>query len=76
MSAGVKVKLINRRQVKQFALDMAATRAHKFTRVVGDFRVHDRERLHTTGGLRHGTRHDARSAGQNFRPFLYDESNR
>jgi two-component system cell cycle sensor histidine kinase/response regulator CckA len=24
----------------------------------------------------HGTRHDARRAGQNFRPFLYDESHR
>ncbi len=37
MSANVKVKLINRRQVKQFALDMAKSRAHKFTRVGGDF---------------------------------------
>ncbi len=37
MSANVKVKLINRKQVKQFALDMAKTRAHKFTRVGGDF---------------------------------------
>jgi len=39
MSAEVKVKLINRRQVKQFALDIAATRAHKFTRVGGDFLI-------------------------------------
>jgi hypothetical protein len=39
MSAEVKVKLINRRQVKQFALDMAATRTHKFTRVGGDFLI-------------------------------------
>ncbi len=37
MSAPVKVKLINRRQVKQFALDMAKSRAHKFTRVGGEF---------------------------------------
>jgi hypothetical protein len=29
--------LINRKHVKQFALDMAKNRAHKFTRVGGDF---------------------------------------
>jgi hypothetical protein len=33
----VKLKLINRSQVKQFALHMAKTRAHKFTRVGGPF---------------------------------------
>jgi hypothetical protein len=32
MSAEVKVKLISKRHVRQFALDMAKTRAHKFTR--------------------------------------------
>ena len=37
MSADVKVRLINRKHVKQFALDMAKTRAHKFTRVGGEF---------------------------------------
>jgi len=37
MSAPVKVKLINRRQVKQFALELAKSRAHKFTRVGGNF---------------------------------------
>src|SRR6185369_1903419 len=36
MSA-IRVKLINRSQVKQFALDMAKNRAHKFTRVGGPF---------------------------------------
>ncbi len=29
--------LINRSKVKQFALEMAKSRAHKFTRVGGDF---------------------------------------
>ncbi len=29
--------LINQSKVKQFALEMAKTRAHKFTRVGGDF---------------------------------------
>ena len=33
----IKVKLINRSQVKRFALEMAKTRAHKFTRVGGSF---------------------------------------
>jgi len=33
----VKVRLINRKHVKQFALDMAKDRAHKFTRVGGQF---------------------------------------
>jgi len=37
MRAEVKVKLINRSQVKQLALDMAKDRAHKFTRVGGQF---------------------------------------
>ena len=37
MRAEVKVKPINRSQVKQFALDMAKDRAHKFTRVGGQF---------------------------------------
>ncbi len=32
-----KVKLISRKHVKQCALDMAAQRAHKFTRVGGPF---------------------------------------
>ena len=35
MSAEIKVKLINKKHVKQFALDMAKGRAHKFTRVGG-----------------------------------------
>ena len=33
----VKVRLLNKAKVKEFALDMAKTRAHKFTRVGGDF---------------------------------------
>ena len=33
----VKVKLLNKAKVKEFALEMAKTRAHKFTRVGGDF---------------------------------------
>ena len=37
MSAEVKVRLINRKHVKQFALEMAKDRAHKFTRVGGQF---------------------------------------
>lgn len=32
-----KVILLNRKQVRQFALEMATHRAHKFTRVGGDF---------------------------------------
>jgi hypothetical protein len=33
----VTVRLINRRHVREFALEMAKSRAHKFTRVGGDF---------------------------------------
>lgn len=33
----VKVRLINKKHVKEFALEMAKGRAHKFTRVGGDF---------------------------------------
>jgi hypothetical protein len=33
----VKVRLINRKHVKEFALEMAKGRAHKFSRVGGDF---------------------------------------
>jgi hypothetical protein len=33
----VKVRLINKKHVKEFALEMAKDRAHKFTRVGGDF---------------------------------------
>lgn len=35
--AQTKVKLISRTHVKAFALSMAETRAHKFTRVGDDF---------------------------------------
>jgi len=37
VSAAIKVKLVSKKHVKQFALDMAKTRAHKFTRVGGQF---------------------------------------
>jgi hypothetical protein len=37
MSADVKVRLINRKHVKEFALDMAKDRTHRFTRVGGRF---------------------------------------
>ena len=37
MSSEVKVRLINKKHVKQFALEMAKGRTHKFTRVGGDF---------------------------------------
>jgi predicted transcriptional regulator len=33
----VKVHLINRKHVKEFALELAKGRAHKFTRVGGEF---------------------------------------
>ena len=33
----VTVHLINKKHVKEFALEMAKDRAHKFTRVGGDF---------------------------------------
>ncbi len=33
----VQVHLINRKHVKEFALEMAKDRAHKFTRVGGEF---------------------------------------
>lgn len=32
-----KVILLNRKHVREFALEMAKARAHKFTRVGGDF---------------------------------------
>ena len=37
MSGEIKVRLINRKHVKEFALDMAKHRAHKFSRVGGAF---------------------------------------
>ncbi len=37
MSSAVRVHLINKTRVKQFALEMAKGRTHKFTRVGGDF---------------------------------------
>ena len=33
----VTVRLINRKHVKEFALESAKSRAHKFTRVGGEF---------------------------------------
>ena len=33
----VRVRLLNRKNVREFALEMAKHRAHKFTRVGGDF---------------------------------------
>ena len=32
-----ETRLLNRKQVKQFTLEMAKTRAHKFTRVGNEF---------------------------------------
>lgn len=37
MSADIKTRLISRKQVKDFALTVAGQRAHKFTRVGGEF---------------------------------------
>ena len=37
MSDSIKVRLINKKHVRQFTLDMAQARAHKFTRVGGPF---------------------------------------
>jgi hypothetical protein len=37
MSSGIKTKLLNRRHVKEFALAVAQSRFHKFTRVSGQF---------------------------------------
>jgi len=33
----VKLRLLNKKHVKEFALEMAKIRAHKFTRVGGEF---------------------------------------
>ena len=35
--SGSKVHLLNRKHVREFALEMAKHRAHRFTRVGGDF---------------------------------------
>ena len=45
MSAAIKVKLISRKHVKLFALAMAQNRAHKFTRVGGEFYIKCEARL-------------------------------
>jgi hypothetical protein len=37
VSGEIKVRLINRKHVKEFALEMAKSRAPKFTRVGGEF---------------------------------------
>jgi predicted SpoU family rRNA methylase len=39
MSSQVKVKLISRKHVKLFALSVAGKRAHRFTRVGGEFYI-------------------------------------
>ena len=39
MKLEIRVRLINRKHVKDFALEMAKSRAHKFTRVGGMFLV-------------------------------------
>jgi hypothetical protein len=39
MSIENKTKLISRKHVKQFALDAASQRSHRFTRVGGDFYI-------------------------------------
>lgn len=39
MSAGHRTRLINRKQVKEFALSVAEGRYHKFSRVGGDFYI-------------------------------------
>lgn len=39
MSADCKTPLLNRSKVKQFTMTMAEKRAHKFTRVGGEFFV-------------------------------------
>ena len=35
--SGFKVHLLNRKHVREFALEMAKSRAHKFTRVGAEF---------------------------------------
>lgn len=45
MSADIKVKLISKKHVKLFALAMAKKRAHKFTRVGGEFYLKCEARL-------------------------------
>jgi len=37
MSTNIKTKLVSKKHVKEFALAMAQSRAHKFTRVGGEF---------------------------------------
>lgn len=37
MTAGIKVKLVSKKHVRAFALEMAKSRAHPFTRVSGEF---------------------------------------
>ena len=37
MSESIKTRLISRKHVKAFALSMAERRAHRFTRVGGEF---------------------------------------
>jgi hypothetical protein len=37
--SSVPTRLINKKHVKEFALEMAKSRAHKFTRVGGDFLI-------------------------------------
>ena len=38
----VKLRLLNKKHVKEFALEMAKDRAHKFTRVGGEFLLNAR----------------------------------
>ena len=47
MNGEVKVRLINRKHVKDFALEMAKHRAHKFTRVGGPFFIQCEANLKT-----------------------------
>jgi len=47
MKTEVKVRLISKKHVRQFTLDTAKIRAHKFTRVGGEFFIKCEAHLQT-----------------------------
>ncbi len=45
MSTAIKVRLVRKKHVREFALEMAKGRAHQFTRVGGEFFIRCEARL-------------------------------
>ena len=63
----IRVRLINKKHVKEFALEMAKHRAHKFTRVGGEFQP-GRLQPDYRAGMAEFVRGLGALAGRGYRP--------